>query len=132
MSVTMDYVESRYKDFVAKYRQLLTVLNYPSSYIEERVTVLSRRLANGDFKLYGNRPINFLHAGKRITRAAVIFALQGCPAEQRRREKLREEYNRRIQEVRRYNPHATFFSFEAAYARQLRVPLAPHRQWFCI
>jgi hypothetical protein len=132
MPVTIDYVENRYKDFVSKYGQLLKFLGYPAPYIEERVTVLTRRLANRDFKRYGDRPINFLHAGKRITRAAIVFALQGCPAEQQRRERLRAEYNRKIAEERRHNPHATFFSFEAAYARQLRVPMGPHRQWFCV
>jgi hypothetical protein len=132
MLVTMEYVETRYKDFVSKYRQLLQFLNYPASYIEERATVLTRRLANHDFKRYGDRPINFLHAGKRITRAAIVFALQGCPAEKQRREKLRAEYSRKIEEERRINPCATFFSFETAYARQLKVHFGPHRQWFCV
>lgn len=132
MLVTMEYVETRYKDFVTKYGQLLKSLNYPASYIEERITVLRRRLANHDFKRYGDRPINFLHAGKRVTRAAMVFALQGCPAEKLRKEKLCQEYLRKVAEERRHNPHATFFSFEAAYARQLHVPMGPHRQWFCV
>lgn len=132
MPVTMDYVEKRYKDFVSKYAELLKFLNYPASYIEERVDVLTQRLATRDFKLYGDRPINFLHAGKRITRAAIVFALQGCPAEKARRQRLREDYSRKCEEERRSSPTATFFSFEAAYAQKLKVAMGPHRQWFCL
>lgn len=132
MHVTMEYVDNRYKDFVAKFRRLLESLSYPASYIDERVNVLSQRLITRDFKRYGDRPINFLHAGKRITRAAIKFALEGSPAEKQRRERLQADYRRKIEEERRFNPHATFFSFEAAYAGKLKVDLRPHRQWFCI
>lgn len=132
MHVTMEYVDNRFKDFVAKYRQLLEFLAFPDSYIDERVSVLTQRLAARDFKLYGDRPVNFLHAGKRITRAAVKFALEQCPRQKRRRERLHQDYLNKIAEERRFNPHATFFSFEAAYAGRLKVNLGPHRKWFCI
>jgi DNA polymerase III epsilon subunit-like protein len=132
MRVTMEYVDNRYKDFAAKYGQLLEFLNYPAPYIAESVAKLSLRLATHDFKRYGDRPINFLHAGKRITRALIRFALEGCPHEKQRRELLRTKYLRKIEEVRRSQPQATFFSFEAVYAKELKVDLSPHRQWFCV
>jgi hypothetical protein len=132
MRVTEEYVNNRFKEFADKYWKLLEFLGYASSNVEEWVTVLSNRLASRDFKQYGTRPINDLHGGKRITRFAIRTAIEHCPSEKQRRERLQQEYNARAAEIRQYQPHASFFSFEAAYADKLKVDMRPHRQWFCI
>ena len=130
--VTHAHVQLRHGQFADAFARALKTLGYSADDACERVAQLRKRLANSDFKLYGTEPVHYLHAGKRVTRALIKFAIQGCPAELRRRDALRQQYNKRVAAERALNPHANFFSFEAAYAGKLRVDLSAYKKLFCI
>jgi hypothetical protein len=130
MHVTMDYVDQRYAQFAEKYRAALAYLKFSEQDIAERVKALQHRLATHDFKRYGDKPIHFLHAGKRITRFLIKHAIEYSPAARARRTQLQADYHARIAQERLRQPLATFFSFEAAYARKLKINLANFRSLF--
>ena len=130
MSMTEAYVDQRFAEFVKKYKALLAELKFDAETIAANVANLQRRLAARDFKLYGSRAINLLHAGKRITRFYFKLAFEVCPAEKARRQRLRDEYSARTAEIRETQPYAVFFSFEATYANKLRINFAPLRRKF--
>jgi hypothetical protein len=130
--VTIEYVETRFATFLIKYKSVLTGLGYGENEIAERVSSLKARLDQRDFKLYGDRPINILHGGKRITRNLIAGAIKYSPAQMVKVSRLRDDYAAKCAEIRKNQPHATFFSFEAAYANKLRVDLKPHRNLFYI
>jgi hypothetical protein len=130
MQVTMPYVDARYAQFAEKYRAALAYLKFSEEDIAERVKSLQHRLATHDFKLYGSKPIHYLHAGKRITRFLIKHSIEYSPAARARRERLRAEYHARIEQERLRQPFATFFSFEAAYAGKLKTNLATFRNLF--
>ena len=132
MLVTHEYVQRRFADFVAKYRQALETLNFAPSAVDADVANLQRRLNANDFKLYGDRPINFLHAGKRITRFYLKLAISTCPQMKARAARLRAEYVLRVAEARKLNSCDRFFSFESVYAGQLKPNLRQHRKLFYI
>lgn len=130
MQVTMEYVDQRYSQFAEKYRAALAFLKFGEKEIADNVKALQHRLATHDFKRYGDKPINYLHAGKRITRFLIKQAVEYSPAARARRERLQAEYHARIAAERVRNPMASFFSFEAAYAGKLKVNLANFRSLF--
>lgn len=130
MRVTETYVNQRFAEFAKKYKAVLTELKFDADTIAQHVAHLQHRLATRNFKLYGVRPINMLHAGKRITRFYIKLAFEVCPAQKARRQRLHDQYCERIAEIRKTQPFAFFFSFEATYARQLRINFAPLRQKF--
>lgn len=130
MTITTDYVDARFQQFVAKYQAVLKELNYEPAYIEQSSRHLAQRLATRDFKRYGDRPIQLLHAGKRVTRALIKFAIHSCPAQKRRRELLQQQYNDRLAMLRERNPEVTVFSFEATYAAKLKIDLRPYKAFF--
>lgn len=131
--ITPAHVEVRFATFVAKYAEALTTLKFPAPYIEDSVGNLKRRLTNRDFKRYGTHPVHDLHAGKRITRYLIRLAIENSPAERARRDKLQERYREKCAEIRQQRgPLTTFFSFEAACAKQLKVALWPYKAMFRI
>lgn len=132
MFVNKEYVEARFAQFVRKYREVLASLGYGADEIAKNTAMLTERLKKRDFKLYGARPINELHGGKRITRFLIRSAIEFGPAQRARRAALQTQYHEKITEERRRNPCATFFSFEAAYASKLRINFGPMRQMFYI
>lgn len=132
MQVTMEYVDRRFAQFAAKLEEVMQSLKFDQAKINDYVSNLRKRLAARDFKLYGNRPINYLHSGKRITRFYIKLALETCPSRKAFVARLQDQYQERVAEERRRNPFASFFSFEAAYASKLRVNLTPHRRLFMI
>lgn len=130
MAVTMEYVDTRFAQFVSKYEAVLKHLNYAEAEIGSLTENLAARLKARDFKLYGAKPIQFLHSGKRVTRFLLKSAVEYSPAQKARREALRQEYSNKTAEIRSKNPTACFFSFEAAYADKLRVNLRAFRDLF--
>lgn len=123
MQVTMPYVDTRFAQFLQKYAEVLKTLQFDDAAVAERIASLKHRLDSRDFKLYGERPIHVLHGGKRITRYLIKTAVEWGPIAKARRERLRAEYCERIAEVRKSQPFACFFSFEAAYSDKLKVNL---------
>ena len=130
--ITMTYVEQRYVDFVSKYRLILIELKFDADYIAKSVANLQQRLRKFDFKRYGDNPVHFLHAGKRITRTYIRWAIESAPARKARIQQMRKAYADKIEKHRESWPHATFFSFEAAHAAQLRISFSSHRKRFYI
>lgn len=128
--ITRDYVATRFDQFVAKFRTALETLGYSAEDVGVQANALATRLQTRDFKVYGDQPIHELHAGKRITRALVKFAIVSRPAEKARRARLRDAYAAKCAEVRKTQPHAVFFSFEAARANALKVDLRPFKALF--
>lgn len=128
--VTMDYVAHRFEHFVQKYKAALEALGYCSDKVARNCAQLAHRLETHDFKLYGAAPVSYLHGGKRITRFLLKSAIEHRPAETARRARLHAEYSARVAAIRVNQPFATCFSFEAAYAPQLKVPLAPFKKLF--
>lgn len=130
MTVTMEYVDTRFAQFVSKYESVLKHLNYAEAEIGRLTENLAQRLKARDFKLYGTKPIQFLHSGKRVTRFLIKSAVEYSPAQRAKRDALRAQYHAKIAEERRRNPTACFFSFEAAYADKLKVNLRTVRDFF--
>ena len=130
--ITMQHVDNRFGEFVAKYAAVLMALKFDLDTINSHVDNLKRRLATRDFKLYGEKPSHYLHAGKRITRFYIKLALETSPAQKAKEERLHAEYCARAAEIRERQPNASFFSFEAAYAGKLKVRLQPYRDFFKI
>lgn len=132
VAVDMNHVNARFAQFVPKYSDAMRTLGYPEADVQENARKLGVRLAARDFKLYGDKPINVLHGGKRITRFLIKSAIEYGPAQRARRERLLADYNRRAAEIRAKSPDASFFSFEHVYAKQLKVPLMPFKPLFRI
>lgn len=131
-TVTLEYVANRFSQFVLKYELAMKTLGYTDAQISDNARMLKVRLASGDFKTYGDKPVHMLHGGKRITRFLIKSAIEFRPAMRERRDRLLKEYLQRAQEIRAKQPHACFFSFESTYARRLREPLKPFKNLFCI
>lgn len=132
MIVTSERVRVRFDQFLSAYEAALKSLAYEANEISDRVGKLRTRLARADFKLYGNKPIHELHGGKRVVRFLIKLAIEHSPAQQARKIRLRAEYLRRLEELRKTNPNPCVFSFEATYAKQLKVDLTPFKQLFHI
>lgn len=132
MPITTEYVDKRFAQFVAKHAVTLQALGYEEARVQKDCRNLELRLRLRDFKLYGSNPIHALHGGKRITRFLVKSAIEHRPAARARRERLYQEYCERAREIRKSQPFASFFSFEAVYAKQLRVNLLPFKKMFYI
>jgi hypothetical protein len=132
MQVTMAYVDTRFTQFLQKYTEVLKGLQFDDQAVAERTASLKHRLDTRDFRLYGERPINVLHGGKRITRYLIKTAIEWGPIAKARRERLLAEYFQRIAEARKTNPDGCFFSFESTYAKQLKVNLTPMSHLFRI
>lgn len=130
--ITMSYVKQRYIDFVNKYSSVLNSLNYEQAVIQEKIAALQARLDGFDFKRYGDNPVHFLHAGKRITRNSIRVAIQHSPAQKQWMETLRQQYHSKIAAAQKENPNMGFFSFESAHARDLKIDFSKHRQQFCV
>jgi len=128
--LTPEYVEKRFGDFVAKYQQVLTAYGHDKAEVEKNTAMLRDRLTRHDYVLKAERPVCHYHSGKRVTWFLVKQAILYCPAEKARIARLRARYSTQCSEARARNPFATFFSFEAACAKDIRVDLRRHRDAF--
>lgn len=130
--VTIKYVMGRFEKFVVKYEKVLRQFAYDEDYILERVNSLKHRLSARDFKLYGDKPINILHGGKRVTRFLIKSAIEFSPAQKAKVARMRTEYSNACELERKRTGDVLFFSFESAYAKKLKVPLTPFKKLFYI
>ena len=127
--INLAYVDFRFLQFVQKYKQVLEKLIFDKNYIEKYTNLLDKRLKQKDFKVYGDKPVNYLHGGKRITRFYIKCALEECQKYKNYRELLYIEYSNKIKEN---NPNTTFFSFESAYSKQLKINFSDYKEFFKI
>lgn len=130
--INAEYVERRFEAFVSKYASVLRQFEYDEEYVAKQIFNLTNRLATKDFKRYGEAPINDLHGGKRITRFLIKSAIEFCPAQKAKIAWLRNKYARACAAEREVSGTLVFFSFETAYAKELKVPLAPFKTLFYI
>lgn len=128
--VTPEYVEKRLVEFAEKHRQALVSLGFADKEVADGCQYLATRFKDRDFKLYGVQPVHLLHAAKRITRFAIKCAIEQCPSRKARIARWQEDYREKCAEVRRRQPLAQFFSFEAVYAKRLKVNLASYKSLF--
>lgn len=126
----LDAVKLRFDFYCERLREVLEYFGHDKAYIEMDVRRLRDRLQNGFFRITGNQPINLLHGGRRITRHAIKCAIERAPAHLARIERLRDHYGRQCSAERALHPARTFFSFEAAHAKDIAVDLKPHHHFF--
>lgn len=128
--VGLDTVKQRFDFYCERLEDVLEHFGHDKAHIEMDVRRLRDRLQNGFFRITGNQPINLLHGGRRITRHAIKCAIERAPAHLARIERLRGEYGRQCAAERALHPARSFFSFEAAHAKDIAVDLKPHRRFF--
>lgn len=128
--ITFEYVDQRFATFVEKLKAAMTSLGHSSEKVAQYAEVLAHRLSTRDYKLYGHTALHHLQSGKRITRFYIKQAIETRPEQLLLREQLRERYCKQVAEARKANPLQHFFSFEAANANALKVPLAPFKKLF--
>lgn len=131
--INIDYVEKRFSDFIKKYRSVISNPQYKYSpeQIEKNVEHLQKRLQNRDFKMYGDKPIHLLQAGKRIVKNSIKVAISTNPFRKSIINMWREQYRKDCEDSIKNKPwlsNSGFFSFEAAYSKKLLINFSQHKQ----
>lgn len=116
----MSYVHKRFEHFSRRLEQTLTALAYPASEVERQTKLLRTRLLAHDYHLPLDTPVRHLQSGRNVARFFMRSAVQFCPAERARVNRLRQNYADKCKRIREESPHACFFSFEGACAGMIR------------
>ncbi len=130
--ITEQYIETRISQLKEKIKQANIVVGFDDNYAE----IISQQfvtLCNSpEVKSRDSNPIHTLTRIKRIARNAIRIAIQSNPKRKAQVAFWQNEYSEKCQEMKKIDPAASFFSFETAYAKKLKIEFSHFKTLFLI
>jgi len=120
-AITYTYLTRRFAQMLACLYEVMLELGYEENDAKIKTEAAKQRLEQGRGKLYGDRNVHHLTRAKRCMRNEIRHAIDFRPARQAEIARYKAQYNADYKALKEREPHACPFSFEHAYAKQLRV-----------